>query len=174
MMKSNSPYLRPVSRVPNPARTINYEENIGRWAWACRREIDDCTWIGPGVDPGPTKAVRGWHGRNWTFNHAYVDGHAGTRANYIEGTVDPAGYAEHYFNEQVFEDPMEQQNSRCIIVRGRGWQKDTLPEPPIPTGLHYPGGGRPCYEDCVGPEYDGRGATPGEERIAVQGAQESK
>ena len=153
-LKSNSPYMRPVSRVPNPAQTINYEENIGRWGWACRREIEDCYWIGPGVDPGPTKAVRGWHGRNWTFNHAYVDGHAGVRKTYIEGTEDADGYAEHYFNEQVFEDPAEQESNRCVIVRGRGWQKDTLPAPFVHTGLHYPGHGRPSYEDCVGPEYD--------------------
>jgi prepilin-type N-terminal cleavage/methylation domain-containing protein len=30
-MSSNSPYLRPNSRVPTPARTLYYEENIGRW-----------------------------------------------------------------------------------------------------------------------------------------------
>ncbi|MEK7757311.1 MAG: prepilin-type N-terminal cleavage/methylation domain-containing protein, partial [Planctomycetota bacterium] len=38
-MRSNSPYLRPVTRVPTPARTLYYEENIGRWAWSCRREL---------------------------------------------------------------------------------------------------------------------------------------
>jgi hypothetical protein len=149
-MLSNSPYLRPVSRVPNPARTINYEENIGRWAWACRREIDDCQWIGPGVDPGPTKAIRGWHGKDWTFNHAYVDGHVGTRKIYVEGTEDAEGYANHYYNELVFDDPQQQEYNRCIIIRGRGWQKDTLPDDPIPTGLMTTGQGRPSYEDCVG------------------------
>ena len=51
-MLSNSPYLRPQSRVPHPSRTIYYEENIGRWAWAARRELEDCQWIGQGVDPG--------------------------------------------------------------------------------------------------------------------------
>lgn len=34
---SNSPYMRPISRVVNPTRTLMYEENIGRWAWACKR-----------------------------------------------------------------------------------------------------------------------------------------
>ncbi len=38
-LHSNSPYLRPASRVPNPARTLYYEENIGRWAWGAKREI---------------------------------------------------------------------------------------------------------------------------------------
>ena len=153
-MKTNSPYMRPVTRVPTPSRTLYYEENIGRWAWSCRREIEDCTWIGPGVDPGPTKALRGWHGRDWTFNRAFVDAHAETQRIYIEGTEDAEGYAEHYRNEQVHEDEAEQTSNRCVIVRGNGWQKDTLPAGFVPTGLHYPGSGRPSYEDCVGPEYD--------------------
>ena len=58
-MRTNSPYLRPITRVPTPSRTLYYEENIGRWAWSCRREIDDCTWIGAGVDPGPTQEGMG-------------------------------------------------------------------------------------------------------------------
>jgi len=153
-MKSNSPYMRPVTRVPTPSRTLYYEENIGRWAWACRREIEDCTWIGPGVDPGPTKALRGWHGRDWTFNRAFVDAHAETQRIYVEGTEDAEGYAEHYRNEHIFEDEDMQTSKRCIIVRGNGWQKDTLPSAVVPTGLHYSGSGRPSYEDCVGPEYD--------------------
>ncbi len=151
-MKTNSPYMRPVTRVPTPSRTLYYEENIGRWAWSCRREIDDCSWIGAGVDPGPTKAVRGWHGKDWTFNRSFVDAHAETQRIYNEGTEDADGYATHYRNEQVFnedEDPGEQEFSRCIIVRGNGWQKDTLPAELIHTGLHFPGSGRPSYEDCV-------------------------
>lgn len=149
-MKSNSPYLRPLSRIPNPARTIEYEENIGRWAWACRREIQDCLWIGLGVDPGPSMAVRGWHGKPWTFNRSFVDTHAEQQKVYVEGTEDAEGYAEHYRNERVHEDESLQDAHRCIIVRGDGWQKDTLPADPIWTGLHFPGSGRPSYEDCVG------------------------
>ena len=150
-MESNSPYMRPVTRVPTPSRTIYYEENIGRWAWSCRREIEDCTWIGPGIDPGPTKAIRGWHGKDWTFNQAYVDAHAQTQKIYIEGTEDAEGYAEHYRNERVMEDPLLQEQYRCIIVRGNGWQKDTLPAPRVRTGLNHDGEGRPSYEDCVTP-----------------------
>ena len=75
---SNSPYLRPTSRVPSPSRTLYYEENIGRLAWASKREKEDCASLigNEGVDPGPTKTVRGWHGRDWTYNRAFVDGHA--------------------------------------------------------------------------------------------------
>ncbi len=148
-MFSNSPYLRPLSRVPNPVRTIGYEENIGRWAWACRREIDDCDWIGPGVDPGPTKQLDGWHGKPWTYNRAFVDAHVATQAVYVEGTEDDDGYANHYYNEVVFDDPYQQMQFRCLIIRGDGWQKDTLPAPPIATGRIYGGDGRPSYEGCV-------------------------
>lgn len=165
-MLSNSPYLRPISRIATPARTLNYEENIGRWAWAARRE--QCDFLGPGVDPGPTKSIRGWHGKDWTYNRAFVDGHVRTQSVYVEGTEDRDEYAEHYFNEYLSHYPPfpdctackpgaddcpgsegSFQNYRCIIVRGPGWQKDTLPAPLICTGLTSPGGGRASYEDCV-------------------------
>ena len=165
-MFGNSPYLRPTTRVPTPARTLYYEENIGRWAWSCRAEKPDCLDVvgGPGVDPGPTKAVRGWHGRDWTFNRAFVDAHAETQKIYIEGTEDRDGYAQHYRNEVISNLPQypeldrpfstnEQLNDqyRCIIVRGDGWQKDTFPAELIVTGLEYGEAGRPSYEKCVTP-----------------------
>lgn len=153
-MGSNSPYLRPTSRVPTPSRTIYYEENIGRWAWACRRERCDGSLNGldlsPGVDPGPTKAVRGWHGKPWIFNRSFVDAHAETNKVYEEGTEDEEGYAYHYRSEVVFpEDRQRQTSSACVVIRGTGWQKDTLPSDFIPSGILYPGPGRASYEDCV-------------------------
>ena len=171
-MRTNSPYLRPLSRVPNPARTINFEENIGRWAWACRRELDaahdatggdGCEWIGQGVDPGPTKAVRGWHGKNWTFNQVYVDGHAGVAKMWVEGTEDQDGYAIHYRNERIYpDDDPRLLMYGCIMVRGNGWQKDTLPDEPIPTQLWHSAGGRPSYEGCVNSDAaDARGTERG-------------
>ena len=150
-MFTNSPYMRPTSRVPTPARTIYYEENIGRWAWSARREIDECLWIGDGIDPGPTKTLSGWHGQDWTYNRAFVDAHAESQKIYIEGTEDADGYALHYRNEIAHPDNREQQDfHQCIIVRGDGWQKDTLPATLVDTNLQAPGGGRPSYEDCVG------------------------
>jgi len=150
-MRTNSPYLRPISRVPTPARTLYYEENIGRWAWSCKNELDECRWIGQGVDPGPTKTIRGWHGKDWTFNRAFVDAHGEFQKIFLEGTQDQDGFANHYRNEIVFpDDPTLQDNYRCIIVRGPGWQKDTLPADLIPTGLNWGGNGRPSYENCVG------------------------
>jgi len=172
---SNSPYLRPLSRVPNPARTLNFEENIGRWAWAARRELPECDFIGPGVDPGPTHAIRGWHGKNWTYNRAFVDAHAETQAIYMEGTEDEEGYANHYRNQLLPDypdfccspdgkpciggSPGDFEAFRCIIVRGDGWQKDTLPAPFMCTGLNWNGNGRPSYEDCVAPLKPTAGTT---------------
>lgn len=149
-MWSNSPYLRPTTRVPTPARTLYYEENIGRWAWSARREIDDCTWIGQGVSPGPTGQIRGWHGKDWFYNRAFVDAHAEYQRIFNEGTEEN-GFSTHYRNEQLSSYPegADFQSFRCIIVRGEGWQKDTLPAARIPTGLAAPGTGRPSYEGCV-------------------------
>ena len=99
-MGSNSPYMRPTSRVPSPSRTLYFEENIGRWAWAVKNEISpECDFIGGGLDPGPTKTVRGWHGKDWSYNRAFVDAHAEYQRIIIEGTEDEEGYSNHYRNE---------------------------------------------------------------------------
>jgi len=161
---SNSAYLRPLSRVPSPTRSILYEENIGRWAWAARREQDGCEFIGRGVDPGPTKSIRGWHGKDWTFNRAFADAHADTQRILFEGTEDSEGYFWHYRRERPgFYPPLicsgnptddstqeeREQAYRCIVVRGPGWAKDTMPGDLLETGLEFGGGGRASYEDCV-------------------------
>jgi prepilin-type N-terminal cleavage/methylation domain-containing protein len=152
-MGSNSPYMRPTSRVPTPARTLYYEENIGRWAWSARRELCDGSLNGldlsPGVDPGPEKSIKGWHGKDWTFDRAFVDAHAEVQKIYIEGTEDRDGYALHYRTENVYETEEENQGVACIVVRGDGWQKDTLPATFIRTRLTHSGDGRPSYENCV-------------------------
>ena len=174
-MRSNSPYLRPMTRVPTPARTLYYEENVGRWAWSCRSERPECFDVvgGKGVDPGPTRTLRGWHGKDWTFTRAFTDSHAEVQKIYMEGTEDDEGFALHYVNEQLSEYPAypccercppgtetcppcpgdppagDFNGYRCIIVRGKGWQKDTMPAPLICTGLNQTMPGRPSYEDCV-------------------------
>jgi prepilin-type processing-associated H-X9-DG protein len=167
IMSSNSPYLRGLSTVPNPQRTFNYEENIGRWAWAAKRQNPACDFI-PAVDPGPKGTVRGWHGKDWTYNYAFVDGHVDTKQIYIPGTEDFNGEALHWFNEELSTYPVfpECQNCipgsddcpgyegnfdvyRCVIIRGDGWQKDTMPAPLVCTGLYSSGSGRPSFESCV-------------------------
>lgn len=150
-MVSNSPYMRPTSRIPTPARTLYYEENIGRWAWSAISELDECLWIGPGIDPGFTKTITGWHKKDWTFNRAFVDAHAESQIIYNQGTENSEGYATHYRNEVIYpENPGLQRQYQCIIVRGDGWQKDTLPADFVDTDLIFGSGNRPSYEDCVG------------------------
>ena len=131
LMHSNSPYLRPTTRVPSPARTIYYEENLGRWAWAAKRETCDLPGVTPGVDPGPTKVIRGWHRKDWTYNRSFVDTHAEYQKVYLEGTEDRDGYALHYVAEHISSYPgFDSDNDgspdgpgsyefyRCVIVRG--------------------------------------------------------
>jgi prepilin-type N-terminal cleavage/methylation domain-containing protein len=154
LMNSNSPYMRPITRVPSPARTLYYEENIGRWAWSAKRDV--CSqWHQqiPGVKIDPFKTISGWHGDDWTYNRAFVDAHAESQRIYIEGSEDAQGYAEHYRIEELssYPDGKTFEYFRCIIIRGPGWQKDTLPAAEVPTGLMHSAGGRPSYEDC--PDY---------------------
>ncbi len=167
-LQSNSPYLRPASRVPNAARTLYYEENIGRWAWGARREI--CPYLGnTGVDIGPLKTLRGWHGDDWQYGRAFVDAHASYQKILIEGTRDANGYYQHYTSGQFEINPgdwpiandncekwptnprrLTWLDSQCLVVRGPEWQKDTLPAPRICTELNGVGGGqRPSYEGCA-------------------------
>lgn len=155
-MASNSPYLRPINRVPTPARTIYYEENIGRWAWAQRRDPCSDRGIG-GVDSGQPFTNAGWHRRDWFFNRSFVDGHAEGQKVFVEGTRDGSGYSEHYRAERLSSYPWDHINGqpgsyetfRCVIVRGDGWQKDTMPADHVETNvLALPG--RSSYEDCVG------------------------
>lgn len=174
-LHSNSPFLRPVSRIPTPARTLYYEENIGQYAWAARRSPCDLG-VSVGVDPGPTKTMRGWHGRDWTYNRSFVDGHAETQQVLIEGSEDSEGYSLHYMVEvlndypppppsclpqkgglsaTVSAEPFElAEYYRCIIVRGPGWQKDTLPAPLIETGLEHPGDTRGSFAGCIDEQAD--------------------
>lgn len=149
---SNSPYMRPMSRIPNPSRTLFFEENIGRWAWAARNDPCDDT---EGLNVGPTKQMRGWHNQNWTYNRVFSDGH-GAYQKVVVGPPDAQGYTAHYRWEWFDDSPEGRswEDLKCIIVRGDGWQKDTLPAPRVETHLvaHSFGqlGQRAEYEDCVG------------------------
>jgi len=109
-----------------PAETLAFQENNGRFAWSSREE-PECAFLGKGF-PGP---VRGWHGKDWTFNAAFIDGHADII------------YMNGYRNDDVVHYPPDgdsdqvnlAQNYRCIIIRGDGWRKDTLPLPFVDAPL---------------------------------------
>lgn len=138
-MLSNSPYLHRLSDIVAPSTTLAYQENNGRWAWAAAPEACDGTQNGLDLSPGVVGYLRGWHGKDWTFNAAFTDGHADSI------------YMRGYRSELVFpDDPDRQSSFACIIIRGEGWQVDTLPLDLVRTGLIHNGFGRPSYEGCVG------------------------
>ncbi len=118
--ESNSPFLRPMSRIPTPSNTLYYEENVGRFTFFSEPNGLpglECGDIVPGT-------VAGWHGRDWHFNVSFADAHA--------GTVKMKGYENPHlagWNES------EYQHWHCVITRGRGYQRDTLPSPSIRTTL---------------------------------------
>jgi hypothetical protein len=130
-LRSNSPLLHRMSDIINPRRTLAYQENNGRFAWAAYP--DPCDFL-EGV-PG---TVRGWHGKDWAFNATFIDGHADTI------------YMRGYRTETAFPDNLALQTSyRCIIIRGETWQLDTLPLMDVRTGMYFGGEGRPSYEGGI-------------------------
>ena len=129
-MSSSSPFLHRMSDLLSPSTTLAFYENVGRFAWAAATEPCDS------LQPGISGTVRGWHGKNWTFNAAFMDGHADTI------------YMRSYESVRVFQDDQHQEAMRCAIVRGEGWQKDTLPVEPVYAG--FTGGSGPSrYEGGI-------------------------
>lgn len=117
---TNAMYGRPLSRVPNPANTIMFWENAARFATFAdygeefEQPPGDCR---PVYDSSWT--ANGFHDVAWNFNVAFGDGHAGWVK--IRSYPVATGIQEHW--------DCGNDNSRCIcvIVRGVGWQLDTLP-----------------------------------------------
>ncbi len=131
VMFSTSPYLHRMSDLLAPSRTLGYQENNGRFAWTVAPEPCDFLHGVPGT-------VGGWHGKDWTFNAAFMDGHA--------DSIYMRGYRRE---TNLGLGPDFDGASRCITIRGEGWQKDTLPLPRIATNLVHDGNGRSSYEGCI-------------------------
>ena len=160
---SNSPYLHRMSDILAPSNTLAYQENNGRFAWSAFPET--CTDIA-GIH-GIPETVHGWHGKDWTFNAAFIDGHADTI------------YMRGYDNPDIgrYPEGTDFNHLNCIIIRGEGWQIDTLPLPRIETNIFHNGDGRPSHERCISnPVSSGERAGPacssgngGDEPGAVRG-----
>ena len=133
-LNSVSPFLRPASRVPNPATTLLFLENCGRFGWHASYEDpddEDCiSYSGSLVSDGDSP-IRGWHSRPWMFQVAYVDGHAGIVK--MQGRQQPEPSLGRYpmWNGQSTDHDFW----RCVIIRGPGWQLDALPAPPVRTNI---------------------------------------
>ncbi len=143
--ESFSVYGRMSARVPNPANTVYYFENCGRFAWLVNYGADiaadplgsscsEAHGVPTRGEVGARLTVAGWHRRSFQFTTSFADGHAGvvqmrghqrptphlsSYPGYIKGL--PEGAAGTYFTY------------RCVIIRGAGWQIDTLPAPPAVT-----------------------------------------
>lgn len=144
-VRSASPYFHRLSGLLNPSRTVLFQENCGRFAWAAAEDpCDFMTGVRGGAD--------GWHGKPWTFNATFVDGHA--EAIYMRG----------YRPELVFPDDASLQNTfRCVIIRGDRWQLDTLPVPSVYIGLYMDMSGRTSFEGCLQLAPNGRKLVPASE-----------
>jgi len=128
VIKSWGPFLRPITRVANPAGSIYYIENCGRFAWRAGKERSwpECwtTKDGPHFcQSGDVGIAKGWHGRNYEFQLAFIDAHA--------DLVKIDGF--HWPPPTTPVDPVTGNKMiwQCHVLRGPGWQMDVLPSPPI-------------------------------------------
>ena len=104
--------FRPVSDMPNPAKTIMFQEEQNSVAWL-------------GSEP-PAFHSRSWHGRMDYNTMAFIDGHAAVINMFIPRMM-PAmlpGYTEQEINT-LYDD--------YILIRTSEWQLDCLPAKPILT-----------------------------------------
>ena len=141
-LESNSPYLRPLSRIPSTANTLLYWENVGRYSW---QHQDPCPITGVGITPPYPDGKEGpkWHTRGWEFNAAFADGHGAVIRMKGYKLLDLANLTGTCANA----------NCQCIIIRGTNWQIDTLPAATLPTLHTCPLQGRPSQDgiDMHGP-----------------------
>lgn len=133
---SNSSFLKPISRVPNPANTIYFIENCGRFGYRKDYGSDDCDSLSGALGDDVESVIKGWHGRPWQFATAFVDGHAAFIK--IDGHQHPQPQLSHY--PPWAGNETEYGFWHCVIIRGPGWQLDTLPAPPVRTSI-------PCSPD---------------------------
>ncbi len=131
VVKSWGPFLKPASRIPNAANTIYFVENSGRFGW--RRDVSNADarcftgTDGPYFAPQTSNSeAKGWHGKTDQFVTAFIDGHVSfnrTDGYYLPPPAVPLTYGG---------DPRV---LPCHVIRGPGWQLDTLPSPPVFLGV---------------------------------------
>ncbi len=132
-LQSNSAFLKPISRVPNPANTVYFMENCGRFGWRFNYGIDGCELLSGATAGEPDVDVLGWHKKPYVFNVSYVDGHASTVT--MKGHNHPQPHLRSYPNCSGNEDDRCHRFWHCVIIRGEGWQLDTLPAPAVATRI---------------------------------------
>lgn len=135
---SNSSFLKPLSRVPNPANTVYFMENCGRFGWRINYgTTDDCQFLSGDTPEAPERDIIGWHQKPYVFNVAYVDGHASVVT--MRGHNHPQARLSSY--PAWKGRPTDYDFWHCVINRGKDWQLDTLPAPPVDSGIGCNTGG---------------------------------
>jgi len=104
---SIGPYGRSGDRMASPSETILYWEDFALAAW----ENSEWWWW----TERPKESVRGWHGRIGRFNIAYGDGAAATAS-------------------MTKDDWQPSEPSGWMMMRGRGYRLDCLPDAPVMKG----------------------------------------
>lgn len=129
-------FLRPQSRVPNPAKMIIYMENAARYSYQWNYGIDEhgqesayyCNGARP---PYYEETFGGWHGKDWVFNQSFLDGHAANLR--VQGHIKPPPRLRIYPWWRNRQSTWSQ--FRCVTWRGQDWQLDALPAPPVQTNI---------------------------------------
>ena len=141
-LMSNTCFMRPLSRVPNPTRTVLFQEIGAKDAFKYER-VEDQDPCDPCIVPDKNcirgdeslkNIAHGWHKKDWFFNNVFTDGHAEflhIRGSYCEDVVGFTGEG------CCGKDTGENGSDRRIIVRGPRWQLDCLPSPPIVTTIKF-------------------------------------
>ncbi len=132
-LMSNSAFLKPISRIPNPANTIYFIENAGRFGYRKNYGANGCSSLSGALGSDVDTIIKGWHGRPWFFQASFVDGHAGTVK--MEGHEQPTPHLATYPGCDSDDQEQCYQSWHCVIFRGPGWQIDTLPAPPVQTAF---------------------------------------
>jgi hypothetical protein len=127
-IKSFSAYAHKVSAIPAPSTTVTYLENAARFAFMARNDSLDqslCGW----PYPAGNQTAHGWHGMDFQFNVAFVDGAVRNISMRGYGRT-PGAYC-----------PAMAVGCECAVVRGEGWRFDVAPAPLAFTSKTITGGG---------------------------------
>lgn len=113
--RNNTVYGRNVETIPAPAQTVAYVENAGLFAYrAANPSIPQCP-----VEPLLSQVAHGWHGQDFRFNVAFVDG--AVRQVEMNGS-------------RCVQPPMcppPATDCHTMIIRNTGWRFDTVPVRPV-------------------------------------------
>ena len=127
-IRSQSPYLTPLSRLPAPSETIAYQEWQSRFAWLWGDWTSQCDWAGRDkLVENRHNTIPGWHRQPFRFVVAFSDGHADVVK--MKGCIRPPPNLgiQNYPANGCGPSHNAYDCSACVTIRGPGWRMDTLP-----------------------------------------------